>query len=151
HAQKFKMIQILPNELQIEILTYVVTETNFQKFCTLRTVCKKWNIFIPLVMHKAVISRLNADLKLELTYWNDIKWNKKLSPTYDDYTKAFTFILDDIDDDTSDSYDDISKILSDHNISFMASIEKCEDVPNPVKLGTELGDLTWLEFLNDDI
>ncbi|CAG8542779.1 13870_t:CDS:2 [Racocetra fulgida] len=71
------MIQILPNELQIEILTYVVAETN-------------------------------------------------------------------------DSYDDLSKILSDHNISFTASVER-NDIPSPIKFGVELGDLTWLEFLNDDI
>ncbi|KAF0556642.1 hypothetical protein F8M41_015003 [Gigaspora margarita] len=59
------MIQFLPNELQIKILTNVITKTDFEFFCTLRTVCKKWNTFVPLVMHEVVISRLNTGVNFE--------------------------------------------------------------------------------------
>ncbi|RIB29136.1 hypothetical protein C2G38_2057448 [Gigaspora rosea] len=137
------MIQILPNELQIEILNYVVIETNFQDFCTLRIVCKKWNAFVPLVMHKAVVSRLNSGLKLELTFWNDTK-TKKLAPTYNDYTKTFTFQFDNLDDD-------INEPLNDNKISFIAFVKRSEDVLFPTKLGAELGDLTFPDFVNNDM
>ncbi|CAG8824930.1 1136_t:CDS:2, partial [Gigaspora rosea] len=89
----FNMIQFLPNELQIKILTNVITKTDFEFFCTLRTVCKKWNTFVPLVMHEVVISRLNTGLNFELTDWNETKWSKELLPTYDDQTKTFTFLF----------------------------------------------------------
>ncbi|CAG8742204.1 18391_t:CDS:2 [Gigaspora margarita] len=72
--------------LQIEILNYAVTESNFQHFCSLRIICKKWNTFIPLTVHKAVISMLNSEL----------------SPIYDDCTKTFTFLFDNPDDDISE-------------------------------------------------
>ncbi|CAG8743087.1 17656_t:CDS:2 [Dentiscutata erythropus] len=134
------MIQILPNELQIEILNYVIIET--------KTICKKWNSFVPLVMHKAVISVLNSGLKLELTYWNDTKQIKKLLPTYDDYTKTFTFLFDNPEND-------FSKPLNDHKVSFIAFVERNENNPLnnpfPIKLGVELGDLTFPEFINNDI
>ncbi|CAG8746948.1 4106_t:CDS:1, partial [Racocetra fulgida] len=84
-----------------------------------------------------------------LKYWNNAKWTQKLPPTYDDYTKTFTFVFD-IDDSICNTYDDINQILSDHSVSFTASVERC-DVLCPIKLGTKLGDLTLLEFLNDDV
>ncbi|CAG8573212.1 13051_t:CDS:2, partial [Gigaspora rosea] len=92
----FKMIQSFPNELQIKILTYVVTETNFEFFCALRTVCKKWNTFVPLIMHETVISRLNSGLKLEFD-WYEVNWSENSPPIYDDRTKTFTFIFKPID------------------------------------------------------
>ncbi|CAG8718584.1 30772_t:CDS:2 [Gigaspora margarita] len=136
------MIQNLPNELQIGILNYVITESNFQYFCTLRTVCKKWNAFVPLLMHNAVISELNSGLKLAFTYWSDLKI-KKLSPTYNDYTKTFTFQFDN---------NHISRPFSDNKINFVAFIQKSgKDVPFMFKLGAVLGVLTFPKFLNDDI
>ncbi|CAG8730962.1 884_t:CDS:2, partial [Dentiscutata erythropus] len=141
------MIQNLPNELQIEILTYVVIEANFQNFCTLRIVCKKWNTFVPLIIHEAATSRLNSGLKVELTCWNDTKWIKNmiknLAPIYDDYTKTFTFLFDNPEDN-------ISEYLND-KISFIAFVERSEDVPSPIKLGAYLGDLIFPEIINNDV
>ncbi|CAG8806286.1 1313_t:CDS:2, partial [Cetraspora pellucida] len=91
------MIQFLPNELQIKILHNVATITKFEDFCTLRTVDKKWNSFVPLVMHEVVISRLNSGFKLELRDWINNKWQIKLQPTYDDCTNTFTFLFDNAD------------------------------------------------------
>ncbi|KAF0449320.1 hypothetical protein F8M41_002509 [Gigaspora margarita] len=118
------MIQNLPNELQIGILNYVITESNFQYFCTLRTVCKKWNAFVPLLIHNAVISELNSGLKLAFTYWSDLKI-KKLSPTYNDYTKTFTFQFDN---------NRISRPFSDNKINFVAFIQKSGENISHVKL-----------------
>ncbi|CAG8628122.1 5544_t:CDS:2 [Cetraspora pellucida] len=157
------MIQVLPNELQIEILTYVITETSIQKFCTLRTVCKRWNAFVPLVMHKEVISRLNSGLKLELTYFHGVasyfKSIQKLSPTYDDFAKTFTFVFDDTDDNIGDTYYDVTKLHCDYNVSLTVSVwmERSKDRRNkrskrsPSKLGNELGVLTLSKLLNNDI
>ncbi|CAG8539641.1 31089_t:CDS:2, partial [Racocetra persica] len=142
------MIQILPNELHIQILTFVVTETNFENFCALRTVCKKWNTFVPLVMHEAVISKLNSGLNLELTDWNETKWSKKLSPTYDDNTKTFTFLFDSADA-TKSLYDYEKPHVQ--NSSFVAFVKRSEDVSIPLKLGYKFGDLAFPEFVNSDI
>ncbi|CAG8785887.1 7395_t:CDS:2, partial [Dentiscutata erythropus] len=95
-------------------------------------------------MHKAVISDLNSGLKLELAHWNDTKWTKKLSPTYDDYSKTFTFLFDNSDDE-------IISPLNDNKISFAAFVERKEDKLFPLKLGIELGDLTFPEFVNNDL
>ncbi|CAG8756438.1 11307_t:CDS:2, partial [Dentiscutata erythropus] len=93
------MIQLLPNELHIQILTYVITEANFEKFCTLRTVCKKWNAFIPLVMHQVVVSKLKSGLNFELTDCSyETVISENLLPTYCDSTKTFTFIFDQTED-----------------------------------------------------
>ncbi|CAG8753773.1 19788_t:CDS:2 [Dentiscutata erythropus] len=95
-------------------------------------------------MHKAVINRLNSGLKLELTYWNETKQIKKLSPTYNNYTKTFTFQFD------NPNYD-ISEPLKDNTISFIAFVKRSEDILFPTKLGVELGDLIFPEFLNNDL
>ncbi|CAG8498492.1 7244_t:CDS:2 [Cetraspora pellucida] len=85
-----------------------------------------------------------------LNYWNKAEWTKKLPPTYDDYTKTFTFVVDNINN-IYNTYDDIKQILSDNNVSFKASVERSDNVPNPIKLGTKLGDLTLQEFLNNGV
>ncbi|CAG8471951.1 5360_t:CDS:2 [Scutellospora calospora] len=104
------MIQFFANELQIHILTHVVTETNFANSCILRTVCKKWNTLIPLIIHEVVMNRLNSGLKFELIdlngdlFWQKLKrrpdWSKKFPPTkyIKNFTKSFTFKFDNIDD-----------------------------------------------------
>ncbi|CAG8535406.1 14153_t:CDS:2 [Dentiscutata erythropus] len=129
------MIQNLPNELHIEILNYFVIET--------KTVCKKWNTLVPLVLHEAVTSRLNSGLKLEFTYGDDAEWTKKLSPTYDDFTKTFTFQFYSPDDG-------ISRSLKYYNgIRFTAFLVK--NNPSLTKLGAELGHLAFPEIVNTDI
>ncbi|CAG8509013.1 9866_t:CDS:2 [Dentiscutata erythropus] len=143
------MIQYLPNELHIQILIYVANETNFEKFCSLRTVCKKWNSFVPLVTHEIVISRLNSGLKLELTDWNETKWSKNLPPTYCDSTKTFTFLFDNTDG-TINSCNGYKKSVK-NKINFIAYVEKSEDISIPIKLGAKFGELTFPDFINDDI
>ncbi|CAG8719891.1 2776_t:CDS:1, partial [Racocetra fulgida] len=85
-----------------------------------------------------------------------VKWIQKLSPTYDDFTKTFTFVFDDTDDDISDSYYDLIKLHSDYNINLTVSVwvERSKDKRSKrslSKLGTELGDLTLSELLNNDM
>ncbi|CAG8747079.1 5005_t:CDS:2 [Gigaspora margarita] len=142
------MIQYLPNELHIQILIYVANETKFEKFCTLRTVCKKWNSFVPLVTHEIVISRLNSGLKLELTDWNETKWSKKLPPTYCDSTKTFTFLFDHIDN--TKSCNDYKK-SGINKINFTAFVERSKGRPIPIKLGAKFGELAFPKFINDNI
>ncbi|RIB10002.1 hypothetical protein C2G38_225201 [Gigaspora rosea] len=150
------MIQFLPNELQIKILTNVITKTDFEFFCTLRTVCKKWNTFVPLVMHEVVISRLNTGLNFELTDWNETKWSKELLPTYDDQTKTFTFLFNNANYSSKSFYyieqdGYINKSLyfrrvgrHKHTIDFIAFVE---NLFIPIKLGAEFGSLKWPEFV----
>ncbi|CAG8451099.1 26277_t:CDS:2 [Dentiscutata erythropus] len=136
------MIQYLPNELHIQILFYVANETNFEKFCSLRTVCKKWSSFVPLVTHEVVISRLNSD-------WNETKWSKKLPPTYCDSTKTFTFLFDNTDGTikSCNNYEE-SGI---NKINFIAYVERSEDIVSSIKLGAKFGELAFPEFKNVDI
>ncbi|CAG8806204.1 20395_t:CDS:2, partial [Racocetra persica] len=143
------MIQIPPNELHIQILKYVVTETNFEKFCALRTVCKKWNSFVPLVIYEAVIYKLSSGLKLKLTCdeKNKIVWSKKLSPTYCDSTKAFTFLFDQTEDTSIfNCYQESPK-----DFILTAYLEKSEDVLFPLELGAKFKGPASPQVINDDI
>ncbi|CAG8775470.1 9913_t:CDS:2 [Dentiscutata erythropus] len=157
------MIQLLPNELQIQILTNVITKTNFEFFCTLRTVCKKWNAFVPLIMHEFVISRLNSGLKFELTDWNETKWSRELLPSYDDQTKTFNFLFNNATYSSKsvyyreqDGYKNKSLFYRRFNkrknkIDFIALVEKTENFFNSIKLGAKFGSLTWPEFVDNDM
>ncbi|CAG8714235.1 13692_t:CDS:2 [Gigaspora margarita] len=142
------MIQLLANELQIQILTNVIAKTNFEYFCTLRTVCKQWNTFIPLVMSEIIISRLNSGLIVELTDWFETKSSKEIPPTYDDQTKTFTFLFNkNVDSYNSIYYRKFSKYESKN---FIAFVEKTENFFIPIKLGAIFGSLTYPEFVNND-
>ncbi|CAG8646841.1 21322_t:CDS:2 [Dentiscutata erythropus] len=146
------MIQLFPNELQIQILTDVITKTNFEYFCTLRTVCKKWNTFVPLIMSEIVISRLNSDLELELTDWNESKWSKEMPPTYDDQTKTFTFLFN------NDNHTNKRKVYKYDSLffrkfnkpkpidNFIAFVEKTDSSFFPIKIGAKFGSLAWPKF-----
>ncbi|CAG8725245.1 3698_t:CDS:2, partial [Dentiscutata erythropus] len=157
----FKMIQSFPNELQIKILTYVVTETNFEFFCALRTVCKKWNIFVPLIMHETVISRLKSGLIFEFD-WNEIEWSENSPPIYDDRTKTFTFAFKPVDYDSSSvihnynrSYDYIDHYHAKSKLCVHKRTEKqtVVDYYKPraeAKLGIEFSSTVSPTFTSDD-
>ncbi|CAG8498346.1 42182_t:CDS:2 [Gigaspora margarita] len=143
------MIQLLANELQIQILTNVIAKTNFEYFCTLRTVCKQWNIFIPLVMSEIVISRLNSGLKVEFENWFETKSSKEVPLIYDDQTKTFTFLFN----KNVDIYDyryHKTYLRMFKFIPFTAFVDKTEHLVSPIKLVAIVGSLTCPEFENND-
>ncbi|CAG8778394.1 21453_t:CDS:2, partial [Cetraspora pellucida] len=143
------MIQIIPNELHVKILKYVATEMNFEKFCTLRTVCKKWNTFIPLIMHEDVISKLSSGFKFMLTYdeWNKTEWSEEFSPTYCDSTKSFTFLFDQTEDITiSHYYQDKPK-----EYYLIAYVKNGENSLVPLELGAKFKGLDSPQRINNDI
>ncbi|CAG8514597.1 8688_t:CDS:2 [Scutellospora calospora] len=143
------MIQFLPNELQIQILNDVINYSNFEYFCILRTVCKKWNTFIPLIIYDVVISRLNSGLKLEFTDWNETKWSKEIPPTYDDYTKTFTFLFD-TDYKISDRKNAIFRRNRRKKIDFIAFVENTKNLLITTKFGIIFGKIAWPKFINGD-
>ncbi|CAG8701351.1 22776_t:CDS:2, partial [Gigaspora rosea] len=140
------MIQLLANELQIQILTNVIDKTNFEYFCTLRTVCKQWNVFIPLVMSEIVISRLNSGLIVEFEDWFETKSSKEVSPTYDDQTKTFTFLFNENVDIYDYGYHKTN--LRFKSKYFTVFVDKTENLSRPIKL--VVGSLTCPEFENND-
>ncbi|KAF0525400.1 hypothetical protein F8M41_014529 [Gigaspora margarita] len=146
------MIQILPNELHIQILAYIIAEINLEKFCNLRTVCKKWNTFVPLIMSEVVVSKLKSNLKFGLadcSYKTVI--SKNLLPTYSDSAKTFTFLFDQTEDiNISDIFWFNQEKPNEYAIKFIASIEK-ECLFVSFKLGVKFNGLFSPEIMNDDI
>ncbi|CAG8763494.1 14110_t:CDS:2, partial [Gigaspora rosea] len=144
-----EMIQLLANELKIQILTNVIDKTNFEYFCTLRTVCKQWNIFIPLVMSEIVIFRLNSGLIVEFEDWFETKSSKEVPPTYDDQTKTFTFLFNKNVDIYDYRYHKTNlRFKPKHFTAFV--VDKTENLFRPIKLGAVVGRLTCPEFENKD-
>ncbi|CAG8550302.1 2489_t:CDS:2 [Scutellospora calospora] len=141
---------IFPNELQIQILTDLIAISNFEYFCTLRTVCKKWNIFIPPITHEAVISRLKSfDLKLGFTDWDETKWSKEFLPTYDDHTKTFTFLVD-INYINFDWENWKKFALGPQTIDFIVFVEKT-NLLTLIKISTKFSNLVKPAFKSDNI
>ncbi|CAG8510728.1 5107_t:CDS:2, partial [Scutellospora calospora] len=148
------MIQLLPNELQIQVLSKVITKTNFKYFCTLRTVCKKWGILVPLVMQEvAMCEFVNPDLyfslKLESIDWKVVLF--KNSPTTYDYdAKTFTFLFD--HDEYNHIFYNYQKIPI--NVNFAASMDNGRDDDDDFSVNTfstNFGKLTFQGFVNGDI
>ncbi|CAG8793410.1 8398_t:CDS:2, partial [Cetraspora pellucida] len=79
--------------------------------------------------------------------WNNTEWPEKLSPTYCDSTKTFTFLFDQIEDTAISPYyqEDPEEYM------LIAYVEKCDDLLVPFRLGAKFEGLASPQFINDDI
>ncbi|CAG8602406.1 3172_t:CDS:2 [Dentiscutata erythropus] len=103
-------------------------------------------------MHETVISRLNSGLKLEIavcmySFYRELtsfaKWSKKLAPTYDDYTKCYTFLFE-------DTYD-INRSIYEEDIDIAVLVERSEGVSIPIRFGARFDLFNLPEFVNNNI